>query len=184
MRYSNRKCAKGLRKNWGSWFSGTGCRKITKVKNYCLIFCDMHKDEHSFVQHTSPCYSIKALRTNERNIMHTQFYKKGQAENMRKICAHIFEKMEKQEKICANMRAYFWRKAVKQKICAKMGACVWKSKKCAQNMRKYAQICAFCWKSKICAKYAQICANMRSAYFPPPMTKGNRRDIASASTAN
>ena len=39
--------------------------------------------------------------------------------------------------------------------------------KYAQNMRKYAQICAKLEKSEICAKYAEICGNMRSAYFPP-----------------
>ena len=165
MRYSNRKCAKGLRKNWGSWFSGTGCRKIMKAKNYCLIFCDMHKDEHSFVQHTSPCYSTKALRTNERKIMHTQFYKKASWKYAQNMCTYFWKRW----KSWKNMRKYvhiFLEKGGKaKKICAKMGAYVWKSKKYAQNMRKYAQICAFCRKSKICAKYAQICA----AHISPPL---------------
>ena len=40
--------------------------------------------------------------------------------------------------------------------------------KYVQNMRKYVKNMHKMKNLKICTKYAQICANMRSAYFPPP----------------
>ena len=79
-----------------------------------------------------------------------------------KICAKYAHKSKNMRKICAEVKNMC-------KICAKI-------EKHVQNMRKNQEICAkyaqICANMRILGKMAnmrKICANMRSAYSPPPL---------------
>ncbi len=51
-------------------------------------------------------------------------------------------------------------------------------------MQKYAQICEILKNLELCAKYAQICGNMRSTYSPLPKSNNQEKGTKIGSNLN